>query len=367
MDSKNIKIIVSVVSVAFFALIIATIFRYKNDDNIINTQFRIQRNFMFNRENFLKVNNSYYMNHYKLNMKLIQNIHSLTKKQFKKLKPREIQDIIYKQKENVEIIERINSAIINSILYAKKLFFRELQEESRIQSKKEVALKELLTSLIDSSYDIKQADNLMLHQFDDQTQKIKYLKLTNKELSDYQAKVLVHANAILNNSNILNKNIRKFKEFQNLLDKYYLEIEKNLYAKHQNIKQKMKYEKTISAILLLILIFFISKLLYLEKQLKEEKTKLLEFIDKNIITSTSDIKGVATSVSEAYCKISGYRKDELLGKPHSIIRHPDMPKSLFEDMWKTIKSGKIWRGDIKNLKKDGGHYWADTTIEPIWR
>jgi len=365
MGSKNIKIITSVIAVLFFTLIIGTIFRYKNEDNIANAQFKIQRNFILNGKNFLEVNNFYHMNYHKLNMKLIQNIHNLTKKQFKKLEPREIQDIIYKQKENVEVIERVNSAIINSILYAKKLFLDELEEDSRIQSKKSV-LKELLTSLIDSSYNIKQADNLMLHQFDDQIQKIKYLKLTNKELSFYQAKILADADIILNNSNTLNKNIRKFEEFQNVLDKYYLEIGRNLYAKHQNVQQKIRYEEIITAILLLILIFFISKLAYLEKHLEEEKTKLLKFIDKNINTSTSDIKGVATSVSEAYCRISGYKKDELLGKPHNIMRHPDMPKSLFKDMWETIKSGKVWRGNIKNLKKDGGYYWADTTIEPIF-
>lgn len=87
---------------------------------------------------------------------------------------------------------------------------------------------------------------------------------------------------------------------------------------------------------------------------------------KYYITSTTDLKGNITSVSEAFCNISGYSEDELIGKPHSIIRHPDTPKESFFDMWKTIKKGFKWTGVIKNRKKNGDYYWVDSTIEPIF-
>ena len=75
-------------------------------------------------------------------------------------------------------------------------------------------------------------------------------------------------------------------------------------------------------------------------------------IDKNIITSSTNIKGESVSVSEAFCEISGYTKDELLGKNHNILKHPDMTNSIYKELWETISSGKIWKGELKNLKKN---------------
>ncbi|MEA2049857.1 MAG: PAS domain S-box protein [Campylobacterota bacterium] len=89
-----------------------------------------------------------------------------------------------------------------------------------------------------------------------------------------------------------------------------------------------------------------------------------ELIDNNIIISTTDLKGIITSVSTAFCEISGYTKDELIGQPHSIARHPDTTADIFVDLWTTIKAGNIWHGEIKNLKKDGGAYWVDATVGP---
>ena len=97
-----------------------------------------------------------------------------------------------------------------------------------------------------------------------------------------------------------------------------------------------------------------------------EKQKLLELFDKHVIASNTDLKGMITYASEAFCLISGYTKDELVGKSHSILRHPDMPKSLYKDLWKNILDKKEWKGEVKNLKKDGGYYWVKVTITPIF-
>jgi len=84
------------------------------------------------------------------------------------------------------------------------------------------------------------------------------------------------------------------------------------------------------------------------------------------IVSKTDLKGIITYANTPFCKLSGYSKKELIGKPHSIVRHPDMPKAAFKDMWDTIQQGKKWRGFVKNLRKDGKYYWVEAVIQPIF-
>lgn len=99
------------------------------------------------------------------------------------------------------------------------------------------------------------------------------------------------------------------------------------------------------------------------KQMSEIKT-YTDVINNNVISSSTDSKGFITKVSKAFCEISGYTKDELIGKSHKILRHPDMPTSLYEELWSTITKGKSWKGEVKNLKKDGTYYWVKVVIEP---
>ncbi|HEY9049801.1 MAG TPA: PAS domain-containing protein [Ohtaekwangia sp.] len=83
------------------------------------------------------------------------------------------------------------------------------------------------------------------------------------------------------------------------------------------------------------------------------------------ILSESDLYGTITFANEKFCEVSQYRLEELIGKPHNLVRHADMPKEIFKLMWKTIRQGKAFRGIVKNRKKDGSHYWVDATIVPI--
>lgn len=82
-----------------------------------------------------------------------------------------------------------------------------------------------------------------------------------------------------------------------------------------------------------------------------------------MITET-DLEGIITYASRDFVKISGYSREELIGSPHSIMRHPDMPKGLFRGLWKTIQEKKVWRGYVKNLRKDGKYFWALAYIQP---
>ena len=97
------------------------------------------------------------------------------------------------------------------------------------------------------------------------------------------------------------------------------------------------------------------------KLLSEYKKAIFE---GNII-SVADLNGNIVYVNEEFEKISGYTKEELLGKPHSIFRHPQTPKETFKDLWKTIQANKSWKGLIKNIKKDGTSFYTKITVIPI--
>ncbi|KOO15706.1 chemotaxis protein [Vibrio xuii] len=84
------------------------------------------------------------------------------------------------------------------------------------------------------------------------------------------------------------------------------------------------------------------------------------------LVSTTDLKGVITYCNPAFCRIAEYSENELLGQNHNIVRHPDMPKAAFADMWSNLNQGKAWRGIVKNRTKSGGHYWVDAYVTPIF-
>ncbi len=99
--------------------------------------------------------------------------------------------------------------------------------------------------------------------------------------------------------------------------------------------------------------------------IKEEKLKHL-ISQKYIISSMTDRKGNIIDVSQAFCDISGYTREELIGKPHNIVRHPETPREVFKEMWSKLKKGKSWSGKVKNRTKDGGYYWVYAHIEPFF-
>lgn len=83
------------------------------------------------------------------------------------------------------------------------------------------------------------------------------------------------------------------------------------------------------------------------------------------LVSTTDLRGVITYANDTFCEIAGYTRDELVGHNHNIVRHPDMPKAAFADLWQHLKDGKSWRGMVKNRAKNGDHYWVDAYVTPI--
>ncbi|MBN2871219.1 MAG: PAS domain S-box protein [Campylobacterales bacterium] len=118
--------------------------------------------------------------------------------------------------------------------------------------------------------------------------------------------------------------------------------------------------------LIIVLIFWFG---YRISESIRKNIKLLDeyknAVDRSSIVSKTDRKGRITYINDQFCAISGYSRDELIGKPHSIVRHEDTPKEVFVSMWQTILSGDAWHGVVKNKAKDGSPYWVDATINPI--
>jgi len=196
-----------------------------------------------------------------------------------------------------------------------------------------------------------------------------------------------------------NEGLDKFLNIKNyLLDDEYLitshpikDIHKHImgynlmFYKKQLIDMSLihKYNTSFlfNIVIVLILLLIIISIIILKKYIKNlhsdikdkdndleiKNNKLLDLIesyDKNVIFSKTNMHGVITDVSNAFCDISGYSKKELIGNQHNIVRHPDMPSSLFTNIWKTIKSDKTWEGEIKNLRQNGSYYWTKAVIVP---
>ncbi len=86
--------------------------------------------------------------------------------------------------------------------------------------------------------------------------------------------------------------------------------------------------------------------------------------DGGVMITETDTSGIITYANRKFREMTGYDKEELIGSPHSINRHPDMPKAAFKKMWETIKRGDMWEGYVKNMRKDGRYYWVIVWIKP---
>ncbi len=102
-----------------------------------------------------------------------------------------------------------------------------------------------------------------------------------------------------------------------------------------------------------------------DKNIAEKKLQnYVDIVNQNVIISTTNKQGIITDVSEAFCRISAYSKDEIIGNRHNIVRHPDTPKLFYENMWNTLLDKKEWKGEIHNLNKNGEEYWVYAIITP---
>ena len=154
-------------------------------------------------------------------------------------------------------------------------------------------------------------------------------------------------------------------ELKDLLKSEKLKLKDNL----SNNLKKILFVILTLVVLSLIMAWFISKKIKKVEDEQKEHLNMLEqyqlILDKSVVVSKANTDGIITYVNNNFVKVSGYKDDEVLGKPHSIVRHPETPKSQFKYLWKNIQKGKIWRGILKNKKKNGESYYNSTTIVPI--
>ena len=90
-----------------------------------------------------------------------------------------------------------------------------------------------------------------------------------------------------------------------------------------------------------------------------------DFSGDELLVSCTNTKGEITHCNPAFVRVSGYRYEELMGQPHNIIRHPDMPAAAYKDLWRTVGRGEPWTGLVKNRCKNGDHYWVRANVTPI--
>lgn len=160
----------------------------------------------------------------------------------------------------------------------------------------------------------------------------------------------------------LERNHEKVKETIN-------NVLKNGYVDNINKLYKVKNKDIFTNISITLmpdkktLLYNISDITELKKA-ESEISHYLQLMDENIISSSTDLNGIITSVSSAFCKISGYSEKELINKKHTLIKNVDMPNEIYDDLWKTISQNQIWKGEVKNKRKNGSSYWVETTIYP---
>jgi len=353
------------ITTVFLLLLVNAIYMNEDDKDLLYYQIEVEKINLLHKDLNLKLNDVYrsnYVNYDSLNksVKMLKwHVEKLSIEYPQSDNLDEITKLISMQNNNIDLIKRSNSIINNSFNYIKFLPTKIIDYNTK-------ELKEITSVLIDLSYEIKFMNKTSFTKYKDAIQNFKNIELHNLKLIEFKESMLPHLSKIYENAIILQENISLYESSKQSVINNYLKLNDAINKKNIIIKQKIIYSKTTLLILLIVLISLVYKLLRKEKKYINKQKELQQLINKNIITSTTDLMGNIIEVSDAYCNISGYSRDELIGNPQSIIRHPDMEQSLFKNMWVTIQSGNTWKGNIKNIKKDGAYYWVDLVIEPIY-
>ncbi|PHQ65800.1 MAG: hybrid sensor histidine kinase/response regulator [Sulfurimonas sp.] len=177
--------------------------------------------------------------------------------------------------------------------------------------------------------------------------------------------------------NLLYAKRKSLIELNKELIEYDIYVDLNRATAHVNsVMEHLKKETSfivrtlfLSTLFLIIfgLIVYVKEVLTRQEadRLKKELQQFVDALNESAIVSKSDPQGLITFVNDKFCEMSGYSKEELIGKEHNIIRHPDMPASVFTDLWKTIRNKEVFKATIKNRTKSGEAYYVDSVIVPM--
>ena len=147
------------------------------------------------------------------------------------------------------------------------------------------------------------------------------------------------------------------------------DMSKEIFLKAIKIKLDEFVLKPIQFKTLLVLIYQILSKIEQDKAFHKQKKDLetlFKLLGQHNLITKADLQGNITYANDLFCEISGYTKEEVMGQPHSIVRHPDMKESVFKNLWETITTGEIWRGRVKNKAKDGTFYIVNAMVMPIF-
>jgi len=269
------------------------------------------------------------------------------------------------------------------ISFSALLFIEELNEsyamKCNLYINKQIVNKKLFTT---------EKTNYLQSIFDNyynQKTVINYLKNNKLEKTTFTKEIIQNINSKIKDEKIFsiynNDKLITFIFLQNPISKKvigFLTIEANDTIKSQKEKASQIILLLIITIMLIVLIIIYRNIKSKEKikldlhekliqntKLKDLSKKLkenLQTYSNHIIYSKTDLRGNIIEVSDAFCKISQYTKDELIGITHSIIRSKNISKSVYDDMWNIIKSNNIWEGEIQNISKNGNMYWISSII-----
>ncbi len=370
-DNKKTKFITILVAVIFMIVVGIDLYINKQDEHILKIKLDVVKNFNLRKDRIIELNNAYreaFIDYTKLtnsNNILGENMNMLEKK-YPDLKTiKDANKVIVEQNKYIEKIKKYNSIVFNNLKSAREIslkFFSHID----IKNKEEVKILYLSKKITNVFYNIRANRKKTFKKVRTNLALMNEIIFINEKLDDFKYKMIKHSLTVLSRNIKLRENLTKFYILEDELNEKYHKVITNFNKKHLELEKVNKINKSIIFILFLIFLYQIYKLLKIQKIINNKKQELQNLVNKHIIISTTDLKGIITSASEAFCKISGYTMYELVGKPHSIVRHIDMPNSAFKDMWDTIQNGKVWKGNVKNLKKDGGFYWVYAVIEPIF-
>ena len=265
---------------------------------------------------------------------LQQNMVNLTNNNTHLIINKEIfKDNIWKPEDKIKYIQSVEN---------KNFLFSKTSIKENIFSSDIIEINKKLKDDIDKNIKHSKAFSLLYHDIK-KTYIVSYLPIRNIKKDKIVAYIVSYVNNPYINS-IIHKHI-----IINILG--FLTLIIIAIVSYYNIKQRFSLKEEVKKKTKQLLVK------------KNELEDLVKAFDKNVIFSKTDLKGNITHVSNAFCEISGYEVNELIGAPHNIVRHSDMPKEVFKDMWETLKLGKAWYGDVKNKKKDGSYYWVYTKAE----
>jgi PAS domain S-box-containing protein len=141
------------------------------------------------------------------------------------------------------------------------------------------------------------------------------------------------------------------------------------YENKERIINNHLWQQIAVTLFSMIVLFLLYKIMKYDEKLEQDKKTIDDYfkiIDKNLIACYTDTDGVITDVSKAFTKISGYKKEDCIGKSNSFLMCSDTPEEVYKDLWERIESGLEWHGEIKNKKANGENYWVTLKTSPIY-